>query len=617
MNSILLFLVSSSFAAEDNPNVVGDLSGYPQFNVQNFRPAIDAVPYFWVTDSNIPTEHFFYKALYSYTDTPFTYSDYRNNEYEVVSSLHEFDFITGLSFDDFRLGFILPMYVNATGYRSDQLTSIVTTGVESEPVVESFGLGDISVDAKYRFRNIPIHGTGVYASIRGTIPTSNSFLPLGASGTIIDLELGADKQVDKVHLAANIGHRQQIETEQSSDEFGSSIYGRLGAGYQKSVESPGFSLEYVTGSVYGQAGTIGQEAVTSVYKTIKGQVVRGGFGWGMGDGISTPKYRFLLSVQPHLTLAKDTDGDGIVDKEDQCPDIPEDIDGVRDDDGCVDLTTVSVQFTDGKGNTIDNVSWSVGDQTGTSGETFTWQVLESNQADIKATAKGFLEYTGSVEIVNQDNTEVTVDLVADKGSLAVTAVDESGNPIEAAWIIKGRMPRIKSIGKAHEMRPGEYKIQVRAKGYKPITKKVTIEATIDSVLEVTMLESLANVDGNKISIDDSVYFKTGSAVIMEKSHKLLDDVAHILDEHPSIVRLEIEGHTDSKGNDGSNKTLSQNRADSVKQYLIEQGISESRLHAIGYGEEKPIADNATKEGRAQNRRVHFHIAEQDHSKDKH
>ena len=617
MNSLLLLLISTGFAAEDNPNVVGDLSGYPQFNVQNFRPSVDAVPYFWVTDSNIPTDKLFYKTVYSYTNTPFTYRDYKGNDYPVVSSVNELDLITGLSFEDFRLGFILPMYVNATGYRSDQLTSMVTTGIESEPVVESLGLGDLSIDAKYRFRNIPIHGTGVYASVRATVPTSNSFLPLGASGTIIDVELGADKQIDNVHLAANIGHRQQSDAELSSQNYGSNIYGRLGAGYQNGVEAPGFSLEYVTGSVYGQSGTIGQEAVTSVYRNIGEHVVRGGFGWGIGDGISTPKYRFLLSVQPHLTLSKDTDGDGIVDKEDQCPAIPEDADGVRDDDGCIDLTTVSVKFTDGTGNTVDNASWSVGEQTGTSGETFTWQVLDNNQAEIKANAKGFLEHTGSVEIVNQDNTEVTIELVADKGSLTVTAVDESGNPVEAAWIIKGRIPRIKSIGKAHEMKSGEYKIQIRAKGYKPVTKKVSIEATVDSVLEVTMLESLANVDGNKISIDDSVYFETGSAVIMEKSHNLLNDVAHILDEHPSIVRLEIEGHTDSKGNDASNKTLSQNRANSVKQYLIEQGIGEERLYAIGYGEEKPIASNDTKDGRAQNRRVHFHIAEQDHSKEEH
>ncbi len=618
MSNLLWLLLSSAFA---NENVVGELSGYPDFNVQNFRPSVDAVNYFWVTDSNIPTDHLFYKAVYSYTDTPFTYTDYNDNQYEVVSSLNEVDFIGGFSTDDFRLGVIVPMYVNATGFRSDQLTNMITTGASLDPIVEPAGLGDISVDAKYRLRSIPLHGTGIFASVRATLPTSNSYLPLGASGTIVDIELGADKQVDDFHLAANLGHRQltgsALEDVSGALAFGSSAYGRLGVGYQNGLEATGVSMEYVTGILYENVSTVGQEAVVSLFKPMEEHVFRGGFGWGIGSGISTPKFRLLFSIQPHKPLHQDTDGDGIIDTEDQCPMEHEDLDGVKDADGCIDLTAVTVNFTDDKGNAVDAVQWTVGDQSGTSGDVFNWQVMDGNNVDIVASADGYKEHTYTTEIQNVDNTTVTVQLVADVGTLLVKAVDADGNPIEAGWIVKGKKPFIKKAGTAHKMAAGDVRVQVRAKGFKPVTQAVTITAGAESVIEVQMEASLANVDGNKISIDDSVYFATGSHVILEKSHKLLDDVAHIVLEHPSITKLEIEGHTDNVGKDESNKALSQMRAESVREYLISQGIQEGRLHAIGYGEEKPIASNDTEEGRAQNRRVHFHIAEQDHSKEHH
>ena len=71
--------------------------------------------------------------------------------------------------------------------------------------------------------------------------------------------------------------------------------------------------------------------------------------------------------------------------------------------------------------------------------------------------------------------------------------------------------------------------------------------------------------------------------------------------------IEVEGHTDNVGKAEVNKKLSQKRADAVKDYLIKKGIEADRLSAIGYGSEQPIADNKTKEGRAQNRRVEFKI----------
>lgn len=101
---------------------------------------------------------------------------------------------------------------------------------------------------------------------------------------------------------------------------------------------------------------------------------------------------------------------------------------------------------------------------------------------------------------------------------------------------------------------------------------------------------------------EKIYFNTGSATIKAESFPELDGLAKILKDHPE-VEASIEGHTDSEGNDAANLKLSKARAKSVKDYLISKGVEADHLSSEGYGETKPIADNKTAEGRAQNRRV--------------
>ncbi|MBW2276916.1 MAG: OmpA family protein, partial [Deltaproteobacteria bacterium] len=97
--------------------------------------------------------------------------------------------------------------------------------------------------------------------------------------------------------------------------------------------------------------------------------------------------------------------------------------------------------------------------------------------------------------------------------------------------------------------------------------------------------------GQKIEILEKVMFDTGKATIKVESHELLNDVAEVIGEHPKIKQIRIEGHTDSDGSGKYNKDLSQKRANSVKKFLVQAGISEDLLEAEGYGEDKPIADN--------------------------
>jgi OOP family OmpA-OmpF porin len=99
-----------------------------------------------------------------------------------------------------------------------------------------------------------------------------------------------------------------------------------------------------------------------------------------------------------------------------------------------------------------------------------------------------------------------------------------------------------------------------------------------------------------------VFFDTDSATIKPESYPDLDRAVRLMTTNDRLSGT-IEGHTDNRGSDAYNLKLSQRRAESVRQYLVDKGVPASRLDAVGKGEASPIADNATAEGRAQNRRV--------------
>ncbi len=136
------------------------------------------------------------------------------------------------------------------------------------------------------------------------------------------------------------------------------------------------------------------------------------------------------------------------------------------------------------------------------------------------------------------------------------------------------------------------------------------EAEPEPAVEETPIKVMkAVLKGDKIEILEKVQFETGSADILEESFGLLDEVAEILEKNPQITKIRIEGHTDSKGGKRMNKRLSGKRAKSVRDYLADKGVDRDRMSSKGYGQAKPIADNDTDEGRAENRRVEFNILE--------
>jgi outer membrane protein OmpA-like peptidoglycan-associated protein len=127
---------------------------------------------------------------------------------------------------------------------------------------------------------------------------------------------------------------------------------------------------------------------------------------------------------------------------------------------------------------------------------------------------------------------------------------------------------------------------------------------------------LARIENNEIKITERVEFEFNSAKLVPSSDPVLNAVLEILQQHPEITDVLVEGHTDNIGKPAYNKTLSDKRAASVVKWMLQHGIEQARMRSAGLGMTRPIAPNDDEVGRQKNRRVEFHI-KQDESLKKH
>jgi outer membrane protein OmpA-like peptidoglycan-associated protein len=151
------------------------------------------------------------------------------------------------------------------------------------------------------------------------------------------------------------------------------------------------------------------------------------------------------------------------------------------------------------------------------------------------------------------------------------------------------------------LQPGEtYSITAEAEGYLFYSDQYEVVRRTDVALQHD-IDLYPTLSGRTRLL---VFFDFNSATLKRESFPDLNRAVNVLKENPNML-VTVGGHTDSVGSDSYNQKLSQDRANSVKEYIVRQGINGSRIDAVGYGETRPIADNGTEEGRALNRRVEF------------
>jgi OOP family OmpA-OmpF porin len=117
------------------------------------------------------------------------------------------------------------------------------------------------------------------------------------------------------------------------------------------------------------------------------------------------------------------------------------------------------------------------------------------------------------------------------------------------------------------------------------------------------------VKDGRLGVPGNIVYETGKAIIKPESEPTLNALKDFMDQNKNFTRIRIEGHTDNVGKSPDNLKLSQDRAAAVVKWLSDHGVPKDRCLAVGFGDGKPIADNKTEDGKAQNRRTEFHLAE--------
>ena len=150
-------------------------------------------------------------------------------------------------------------------------------------------------------------------------------------------------------------------------------------------------------------------------------------------------------------------------------------------------------------------------------------------------------------------------------------------------------------------------LQIKAvsSGYMPTTIVInpnTIDLTIDSTIRI----ELTKIEVGTLIELKNVNFERGAYDLLPESYMILNDLVTLLESNTKM-KIELAGHTDAIGGTQTNLKLSENRVESVKKFLTDNGIKSNRVKGVGYGGKRPVAKNNTEEGREKNRRVEFKV----------
>ena len=199
-------------------------------------------------------------------------------------------------------------------------------------------------------------------------------------------------------------------------------------------------------------------------------------------------------------------------------------------------------------------------------------------------------------------------VTADEGDLenAVVEIRDTNANVVATGIVSATQGKYAVAAEVHHDNPQPLILNVKKEGYSFDTQIIKSEEITEEIVEKDA--EVKAVETGKVCDLRDIYYETNDYSLTQESKMLLALFIEFLKENPT-VKVEIQGHTDNIGKDADNLLLSEHRAKSVYDYVIEQGVDANRLRYKGYGESNPIASNSTEAGRAKNRRTVFLIYE--------
>jgi outer membrane protein OmpA-like peptidoglycan-associated protein len=193
---------------------------------------------------------------------------------------------------------------------------------------------------------------------------------------------------------------------------------------------------------------------------------------------------------------------------------------------------------------------------------------------------------------------------------------KTGKPLKAAFEVIDLSNEVVRAASFSDKLTGEflvslpsgssYALNVSNQGYLFYSGNYILGNSLTARDEYQVDIELSPIEVGGTIILNNIFFESGSSSILNQSKPELNKVVELLNSNPKM-RIEVGGHTDNIGNDLSNVTLSEQRAKSVMNYLIEKGIAATRIEAKGFGKSKPVADNSTELGRSKNRRTEFKV----------
>lgn len=589
-----------------------------ELNAQRFRPAVDAQRLVSVTDTVVgPSFKVGGAMLVNYANDPFVfrYDEEGREELPLLSDVLTADVVVWYNLPRLRVGATLPLHLYSSGY-----------------AVDGFRLfGDTRVNLALELVERRGDGFGLGLGAGATLPSGAETSWLGESDPTFGGAVMASYARGPLLVAANGGLRSGTGRLLPDDlVWGTRLDWGLGGSWALS-DTLDLGAE-LNGEWILRGSTPGARPVEAMVsgraRVWRDLLVHAGLGAGVSRGIGAPDLRALggLSWSPARQHAAelaeglpDADRDGVTEPPDLCPDQLEDFNGYNDGDGCPDdnYTPTQIRVMDLAGNlvapsVVDLVS---GPDTGSfellDGELY--RSLIPGTYSVTARAHGYADSEALLEVPLAARHEHVIRLnpLSAPGAVRVMVRDEQGLPLVAQMRVLGPTTS-RVLGDEDgltelNLPPGAYTFAISANGFRTVEKAVEVKPGDTFSLDVTLTAGRAYLEGDQVVLMDKVYFEFNSATLKPASYALLDEVAQLLVQHPEILLVEVEGHTDDQGAEWYNLQLSEQRAQAVASYLVRAGVDARRLMARGYGEASPLMLGASEEARAANRRVEFQI----------